>query len=128
MRRPIAAGASEDTPMMDKDEFKKKLGEFFQESKVKAVRKLEPDMVVVCTLGRDFDPKSNDLWDQRGNKSEIRDDVRCCGCCEALAVSNWVYEQYVAMKEKPRPYCMACASEVIEKEKAEKPNEPPAKD
>src|SRR4029079_12601037 len=60
--------ASGEPPMMDKDEFKKKLGEFFQESKVKAVRKLEPDMVVVCTLARDFDPKSNDLWDQWGNK------------------------------------------------------------
>ena len=108
--------------MMDKDEFRKKLGEFFQESKVKAVRRLEPDMVVVCTLARDFDPKSNDLWDQWGNKSEVRDDVRCCGCCEALAVSNWVYEQYVAMKHKPRPYCMACAQEVIEKEGDGKPD------
>ena len=111
--------------MMDKDEFKRKLGEFFEESKVKPVRKLEPDMVIVCTLGRDFDPSSNDLWDQWGNKSEVRDDVRCCGCCEALAVSNWVYGQYIAMKEKPRPYCMECAAEVIEKEAEEEKKKPP---
>jgi len=112
--------------MMDKDEFKRKLGEFFEESKVKPVRKLEPDMVIVCTLGRDFDASSNDLWDQWGNKSEVRDDVRCCGCCEALAVSNWVYGQYVAMKEKPRPYCMECATEVIEKEAKEEKDKPSA--
>ena len=69
---------------------------------------LEPGMVVICTLAKDFDPKSNDLWDSWGNKSKVRDDVRCCGCCEKLAVSNWVYRQYVVMAEKARPYCMEC--------------------
>jgi hypothetical protein len=110
---------------VDKDEFKRRLGEFLGESKVQAVRKLEPDMVVVCTLAKHFDPKCNEYWDQWGNKSQVRDDVRCCGCCEALAVSNWVYEQYVVMKEKPRPYCMECATEVLKKENeaGEKPAE-----
>ena len=102
---------------MDKEEFRRRLGEFFEESNVKPVRKLEPDMVIVCTLAKEFDPKNNQLWDQWGNKSQVRDDVRCCGCCEALAVSNWVYEQYVKMKDKPRPYCLHCAADVIEKEK-----------
>ncbi len=106
--------------MMDKDEFKRRLASFFSESKVKAVRKLEPGMVMVCTLGKDFDPKTNALWDQAANRSSVRDDVRCCGCCEALAVSNWAYGQYVAMKEKPRPYCMECAAELMRKEAEEK--------
>jgi len=103
---------------MDKKEFKKRLGEFFKKENVKTVRALEPGMVVICTLAKDFDPKSNEFWDSWGNKSKIRDDVRCCGCCEPLAVSNWVYRQYVVMDEKPRPYCMECAAVVIEKEAA----------
>ncbi len=118
---------------MEKDEFKKKLGEFFKEQNVKTIRQLEPGMVVICTLAKDFDAKSNDLWDSWGNKSKVRDDVRCCGCCEPLAVSNWVYRQYVVMAEKARPYCMECAAVVIkeeaeaeEKAKAEKPGEPKA--
>jgi hypothetical protein len=101
---------------MDKDEFKQKLAAFFEESKVKTVRKLEPGMITICTRGTDFDPKTNELWDHWDNKSEVRDDVRCCGCCEALAVSNWVYKQYIVMKEKPRPYCMECAGDVIQRE------------
>jgi hypothetical protein len=101
---------------MDKDEFKRRLGDFFKESKVQPIRKLEPGMVMVCTLGRDFDPKTNELWDHWGNRSQVRDDVRCCGCCEPLAVSNWAYEQYAAMTEKARPYCMECAAEVMRKE------------
>jgi hypothetical protein len=103
---------------MDKDDFKKRLGEFFKEKNVKTIRQLEPGMVVICTLAKDFDPKSNDYWDSWGNKSKVRDDVRCCGCCEPLAVSNWVYRQYVVMAEKPRPYCMECAGPVIEAETA----------
>ncbi|HEY1376775.1 MAG TPA: hypothetical protein VGF55_08265 [Gemmataceae bacterium] len=106
--------------MMDKDEFKRRLAEFFADKKVKTVRRLEPGMVMVCTRGADFDPATNALWDQWGNKSAVRDDVRCCGCCEALAVSNWAYGQYVKMTEKPRPYCIECAGEVMEKEAAEK--------
>ena len=104
---------------MDRDEFREKLGEFFDEAKVEPVRKLEPDMVVVCTLAKDFDPSHNDMWEFWDNKSEPRDDVRCCGCCEALAVSNWVYKQYVAMAQKPKPYCAACAGELMEKEAKE---------
>lgn len=111
---------------MDKDEFHKKLGEFLGESKVAPVRKLEPDMVVICTLAEGFDPKTNDLWDLWDNKCEPRDDVRCCGCCEALAVSNWVYKQYVVMTAKPKPYCIACATELMEKEAKEGKTEPPA--
>src|SRR5262249_42259695 len=103
--------------MMDKDEFKRRLGDFIKESKVQPVRKLEPDMVMVCTLGKDFDATTNELWDQWGNRSEVRDDVRCCGCCEPLAVSNWAYGQYAMMTEKPRPYCMECATEVMKQEK-----------
>src|SRR2546423_1653279 len=102
-RAPARKGGQ--TPMdMDKDEFKKRLAAFFEESKVQPIRKLEPGMVMVCTRGRDFDPKTNDLWDHWANRSAIRDDVRCCGCCEALAVSNWAYEQYSKMKgAKARP-------------------------
>jgi hypothetical protein len=111
------SGSKGRAAMMDKDEFRAKLGEFFGQSNVQPVRKLEPDMVVICTLAKDFDPKNNELWDRWANKSKVRDDVRCCGCCESLAVSNWVYDQYVVMKEKPRLYCVACASEVLEKEK-----------
>jgi hypothetical protein len=113
---------------VEKDEFKKKLGEFFKEQNVKTIRQLEPGMVVICTLAKDFDPKSNDLWDSWGNKSKVRDDVRCCGCCEKLAVSNWVYRQYVVMAEKARPYCMECAAVVIEKERAEEEKAKAAKD
>ena len=101
---------------MDKKEFKKKLGEFFKEEKVKTIRKLEPGMIIVCTLGKHFDPKSNEFWDSWGNKSKVRDDVRCCGCCEPLAMSNWAYRQYVVMAEKARPYCMECAGDVIKAE------------
>src|SRR5436305_412309 len=110
---------------MDKDEFREKLASFLGESKVQTVRKLEPDMVVVCTLAKTFDPKNNDLWDLWDNKCEPRDDVRCCGCCEALAVSNWVYKHYVAMKDKPKPYCVECATELMEKEKQDGQTEPP---
>ena len=110
--------------MIDKDEFKKRLGEFFNEKNMQTVRKLESDMIIICTLGKDFDPATNALWDAWGNKSAVRDDVRCCGCCEALAVSNWAYNQYVGMKDKARPYCVECAGEVMkaeaEKEEAEK--------
>jgi hypothetical protein len=127
--RPNADRTEGPIPMMDKDEFKRRLGEFFKESKVQPVRKLEPDMVMVCTLAKDFDPKTNDLWDQWGNRSEVRDDVRCCGCCEPLAVSNWAYGQYAKMAEKPRPYCMECATEVMkqeaEKEKADESTDNP---
>ena len=105
--------------MMDKEEFKKKLGSFFEEAKVQPVKKLEPGMVMVCTLGRDFDPRTNALWDLWGNKSEVRDDVRCCGCCEPLAVSNWAYGQYIKMTEKARPYCMEFAAELMKKEAEE---------
>ena len=101
---------------MDKDEFKRRLGKFFKEQKVQTVKKLEPGMVMICTLAKDFDPKTNALWDSWGNKSKARDDVRCCGCCEPLAVSNWAYRQYVVMAEKPRPYCMECAAVVIKEE------------
>jgi hypothetical protein len=107
---------------VDKDEFKKRLGEFFAEKNVQPIRKLEPDMVMICTRGAEFDPATNALWDQWGNKSSVRDDVRCCGCCEALAVSNWAYGQYVGMAEKPRPYCMECAADVM---KAEADQQPP---
>jgi hypothetical protein len=103
---------------VDKDEFRKKLREFFKEQNVKAIRQLEPRMVMICTLGKHFDPKTNQLWDSWGNKSKVRDDVRCCGCCEPLAVSNWAYRQYVVMAEKVRPYCMECAAVVIEVEAA----------
>jgi hypothetical protein len=107
---------------MDKDEFKKRLAAFFTEKNVKTIRKLEPDMIMICTRAADFDPTTNALWDAWGNKSAVRDDVRCCGCCEALAVSNWAYRQYVGMKEKARPYCVECAGEVMkaETEKEEK--------
>jgi hypothetical protein len=101
---------------VDKFEFKRRLGEFLKKEKVKTVKKLEPGMVIICTLAKDFDPKSNEYWDSWGNKSKVRDDVRCCGCCEPLAVSNWVYRQYVVMGEKPRPYCMTCAEVVIKEE------------
>jgi hypothetical protein len=119
---------------VDKFEFKRRLGEFLKKEKVQTVKKLEPGMVIICTLAKDFDPKSNEYWDSWGNKSKVRDDVRCCGCCEPLAVSNWVYRQYVVMGEKPRPYCMTCAEVVIkeeqeaeERKKAEaKPEEPKA--
>jgi len=101
---------------MDKDEFKQKLAAFFAEKNVQPVRQLAPGMVMICTRAADFDPATNALWDQWGNKSAARDDVHCGGCGEALAVSNWAYGQYVAMTEKPRPYCMECAGEVIKKE------------
>src|SRR5436190_17658600 len=85
-------------------------------------------MVIVCTLAKDFDPKTNELWDFWGNRSAVRDDVRCCGCCEPLAVSNWAYQQYTEMKgEKARPYCMACATVVIEQEAAEEKAQEAAK-
>lgn len=114
---------------MDKDEFKKRLGEFFKETKVQTIKKLEPGIVIICTLAKDFDPKSNAYWDSWANKSQVRDDVRCCGCCDPLAVSNWVYRQYVVMAEKPRPYCMECAGPVIEAEaeaEKQKKDEPKA--
>src|SRR5205085_5252882 len=120
--RTVAVGPAlrEAHAMMDKNEFEAKLAECIGQQKVQAVRTLEPGMVMVCTLAKDFDPKTNELWDFWGNRSAVRDDVRCCGCCEPLAVSNWAYEQYKAMPgEKARPYCMACATEVIEQEAAE---------
>jgi hypothetical protein len=108
---------------MDKDDFKKKLGEFFTEKNVKSVRQLEPGMIIVCTRGSDFDPATNALWDRWGNKSAVRDDVRCCGCCEALAVSNWVYGKYIGMDDKPRPYCMHCAGDAIKAEEEKEAKE-----
>jgi hypothetical protein len=118
---------------VDKEEFKQSLGKFFSEKNVKSIKKLEPDMVVICTKGKDFDPKTNALWDAWGNKSAVRDDVRCCGCCEALAVSNWAYRQYIAMDEKARPYCIECAGEVIKaeaeaEEKAKQAQSPESED
>src|SRR5438067_2404634 len=40
--------------VVDKDEFKKRLGEFFAEKNVQPIRKLEPDMVMICTRGAEF--------------------------------------------------------------------------
>src|SRR5437868_6901360 len=57
--RPPPAGGSGGGPV-DKDEFKKRLGEFFAEKNVQPIRKLEPDMVMICTRGAEFDPRSEE--------------------------------------------------------------------
>lgn len=94
-----------------KRDLAQKMGEFIEKHNIKGTSEFEEgeDNVIICSRVEDFDPKSNDEWLFKANKSEPKG-LNCEGCKKALVTSNGMFEMYQKAKTKPKAYCIHCVT------------------
>lgn len=94
---------------MNKDEFKKKLGEFLSSGTIGVANKFpekEENFAVVSSV-EDFDPASNDMWDNEANKSYPRE-LHCSKCQRQVVMSDGMFKMYQEAEVKPTMICSTC--------------------
>lgn len=93
---------------IDRDEFHREIEQLVEKLGVKTVQELNPEMVILVSPAKDFDPATDKyLWQLPDNQSAVRD-VYCSSCKAQVAMSNWMYRKYAAMEKKPKVCCTNC--------------------
>lgn len=81
---------------------------FFKRANVKFSSAMPDEQsIIVCSRVEDFDPKSNELWTLRANKSFPRD-AECGDCKKPVVMSDAMFAGYVAGQRQSKIKCAKC--------------------
>src|SRR5262245_3499951 len=73
----------------------KKLWDWIEKNKIKAVDEVPLDTIMVTALAEGYPVgEDNKFWKLEANQSSPRD-VVCHFCKKQVVMSNWAYEQYI---------------------------------
>lgn len=90
---------------------KERLKKFFKDVKIGTIQ--QSDFVVSMRV-KDFDPATNDLWENDANKSYPRD-LFCVNCKEQVVMSNGAFAEYSTDPNPAKILCGDCMLEAIHK-------------